>query len=72
MRMDIEDMIAEADKVFTRGTFRGTYHGTPLGQSPFKMPGSMPLRGSHVQRDPSMPTSRDAGTATNDDGLQRL
>jgi len=30
MRMDIEDIVAEADKVFTRGTFRGSYHGAPL------------------------------------------
>ena len=30
MHMEIEDILAEGDKVFTRGTFCGTYHGTPL------------------------------------------
>src|SRR5262245_33372671 len=45
MHMDIEDMIGEGDKVFTRGTFRGTYHGAPLGrQSPCKIAdGIMPI-----------------------------
>ena len=45
MRMDIQDILAEADKVFTRGTFQGTYHGTPLGwQSPRKIAdGIMPI-----------------------------
>jgi len=28
--VDIEDTIAELDKVSARGTFHGTYHGTPL------------------------------------------
>ena len=45
MHMEILDIIAEADKVFTRGTFQGTYHGTPLGlQSPCKIAdGVMPI-----------------------------
>jgi steroid delta-isomerase-like uncharacterized protein len=45
MRMDIQDILAEADKVFTRGTFQGTYHGAPLGgQSPCKIAdGVMPI-----------------------------
>jgi steroid delta-isomerase-like uncharacterized protein len=45
MRMDIEDIVAEADKVFTRGIFQGTYHGAPLGrQSPCKIAdGVMPI-----------------------------
>jgi predicted ester cyclase len=30
-RVDIEDIVAEEDKVAVRGTFRGTYHGAPLG-----------------------------------------
>jgi len=28
--VDVEDIIAEQDKVSARGTFRGTYHGTSL------------------------------------------
>jgi predicted ester cyclase len=28
--VDVEDIIAERDKVSARGTFRGTYHGNPL------------------------------------------
>jgi predicted ester cyclase len=28
--VDVEDIIAERDKVSARGTFRGTYHGVPL------------------------------------------
>src|SRR5437868_14744489 len=28
--VDIEDIIAEGDKVSSRGTFRGTYHGNPF------------------------------------------
>jgi predicted ester cyclase len=28
--VDVEDTIAERDKVSARGTFRGTYHGIPL------------------------------------------
>ena len=28
--VDVEDIIAERDKVSARGMFRGTYHGTPL------------------------------------------
>ena len=28
--VDVEDTIAERDKVSARGTFRGTYHGVPL------------------------------------------
>ena len=45
MRLDIEDIVAEGDKVFTRGIFRGTYHGAPLGrQSPCKIAdGIMPI-----------------------------
>ena len=33
-RLDIEDLVAEADKVVIRATFRGTYHGAPLEQHP--------------------------------------
>jgi predicted ester cyclase len=43
MRMDIQDILAEADKVFTRGTFQGTYHGTPLGGSCKIADGVMPI-----------------------------
>jgi predicted ester cyclase len=44
-RVDIEDIVAEADKVAVRGTFRGTYHGAPLGhESPRKIAdGVMPV-----------------------------
>src|SRR5262245_9899713 len=33
-RVDIEDIVAEADRVAVRGTFRGTYHGAPLRREP--------------------------------------